>query len=48
MPHEEVFTDMEKLKQQIEGRIAAISDATNEGRIRRQAFQDVIGMIGEI
>lgn len=42
---EEMTTDMEKLKQLIEGRIAATPD-TNEGSSRRRAFEDVLDMMG--
>lgn len=41
----EVFSDLEKLKIQLEGRIAAISDDAPDARARRQAFQDCISMI---
>ena len=40
-----VFSDLEKLKMQLEGRIAAISDDAPDARARRQAFQDCISTI---
>ena len=44
----EVFSDLEKLKMQLDGRIAAIGDDAPDARARRQAFQDCISMIDEM